>query len=51
MLFTLSTSVEKGQRIRTTSGWRKIKSVSDEGALIKEGLVPFGSTIFGWKAK
>lgn len=50
MRFTLGKNVEAGQRIRTTFGWRKIKSISDDGALVKEGLIPFGATIWGWKA-
>lgn len=51
MTLTLGKNIEAGQRIRTTLGWRKIKSVSDKGALVKEGLIPFGAKIWGWKSK
>ncbi|MGR3179863.1 MAG: hypothetical protein ACUZ8E_17625 [Candidatus Anammoxibacter sp.] len=48
---TLSKNIEKGQRIKIASGWRKIKAVTNVGAVVNGGLVPFGSTILGWKAK
>ena len=51
MLFTLSSSVVKGNKINTTFGWRVVKEVTDEGAIIKEGLIKFGTRISGWKKK
>ena len=51
MTFKLGKNIMVGQRIKTQFGWRKIKSVSSEGALVKEGLVTFGSNILGWKLK
>lgn len=51
MSFTLGKNIKAGHRIRTTVGWRKIKSVTSDGAIVKEGLIPFGSTIWGWKAE
>jgi len=49
MTFTLGTNIEAGQKIKTALGWRKVKSVSDEGAIVKEGLIKFGATVYGWK--
>ncbi len=49
MTFNLSTSILVGNKIKTTNGWRKVKKVTDEGALVKEGIIKFGETIFGWK--
>jgi len=51
MTFTLSNSIKKGQSIKTPNGWRKVKEVSSEGAIVKEGLIKFGDTVYGWKAK
>lgn len=45
MLFTLSESVVKGNKINTTYGWRVVKEVTDEG------LIKFGDHISGWKKK
>jgi hypothetical protein len=50
MTYTLSKNIQVGQRIKTAKGWRKINAVVGEGAMVKEGIVPFGSTIYGWKA-
>ena len=50
MTFTLSKTIQTGQRIKTTKGWRKVKEVTDTGAVVKDGLVKFGDTVFGWKA-
>ena len=51
MRFTLGTNVQAGQKIKTEKGWRKIKSVNGSGAVVKEGLIEFGSIIYGWKLK
>ena len=51
MNMVLGTNIEAGQKIRTAWGWRKIQSVTSEGAVVKEGLVKFGEPVFGWKAK
>ena len=51
MKFVLSENVKVGQKIKTGKGWRKIKEVNKSGAMVKEGLIQFGSLIFGWKAK
>lgn len=51
MRMTLGKNVLAGQRIKTRWGWRKIKEVTDEGAVVKEGVVKFGAPVFGWKAR
>jgi hypothetical protein len=51
MTFTLGNNIQAGQKIKTSNGWRKVKYVTDNGAQIKEGIIPFGATIYGWKAK
>lgn len=51
MTFTLSKSIKVGQKIKTDSGWRKVKEVTDDGVIVKEGLIKFGSRVFGWKAE
>ena len=51
MNFTLSTTVKAGQKIKTANGWRKVKEITDDGAVVKEGLIRFGDTVYGWKAQ
>lgn len=50
MRFTLGKNIKVGQQIKTSRGWRKIKDVTDEGVIVKEGLIYFGNTVFGWKS-
>jgi len=49
MIFKLGTNIKAGQQIKTASGWRKILSVTDEGAETKDGLIKFGEIVYGWK--
>ena len=49
MTFTLGTNIKAGQQIKTAKGWRKVLSVTDEGAETKDGTVKFGETVYGWK--
>lgn len=49
MQFKLGNNVKSGQKIKTANGWRKIKQVNSDGAIVKEGLVKFGDIILGWK--
>ena len=51
MTFKLSTTIKVGHKIRTTAGWRTVKAVTDEGAVVKEGVIKFGDTVLGWKSK
>lgn len=51
MKMTLSKNIQKGQRIRTTHGWRKVRETTNNGVLVKEGIINFGSEIYGWKGK
>lgn len=51
MKMVLGKNVLAGQKIKTLFGWRKIKEVTDEGAVVKEGVVKFGAPVFGWKAR
>ncbi len=51
MTFKLGKNIKQGQKIKTAFGWRKVKSVSDTGATVKEGEVKFGETVYGWKHK
>jgi len=48
---TAFTNVKVGQKIKTGRGWRKVLEVSDIGATVKEGIILFGSTVYGWKNK
>jgi len=50
MTFKLGKNIKKGQKIKTNKGWRKVEEVTEDGALVKEGVIFFGNTIFGWKA-
>ncbi len=51
MTFKLGTNIEAGQKIKTRFGWRKVLSVTETGAMVKEGLIEFGETVYGWKRK
>lgn len=51
MTFKLGTNIQEGHKIKTQWGWRKVLGVTDEGAKVKEGIVKFGETVFGWKAR
>jgi len=51
MTFKLGKNIQIGQKIKTSLGWRKIKNVTSDGAVVKEGLIKFGSTVYGWKAQ
>ena len=51
MTFKLSSTVVAGQQIKTEYGWRKVIAVTTEGAQVKEGIVKFGDTVYGWKIK
>lgn len=49
MYFTLNDTIKIGQKIKTINGWRKIKEVTEEGAIVKEGVIKFGQIVYGWK--
>lgn len=49
MNFKLGTNIQVGHKIRTAAGWRKILSVTTEGAMTSDGLVKFGTIVHGWK--
>jgi len=51
MQFKLSKSIQVGQKIQTADGWFKVLKVTDKGVEIKTGVVPFNTTIYGWKLK
>ncbi len=51
MTFKLSTGIKVGHKIKTINGWRKVREVTDEGALVREGIIKFGETVCGWKAR
>ena len=50
MTFKLGENIKVGHKIKTLNGWRKVKDVTDKGAIVKEGLIEFGSTVFGFKS-
>jgi hypothetical protein len=50
MNFKLGTTIKIGHQIKTYKGWRKVLSVTDEGAITTDGLVKFGTMVYGWKA-
>ena len=50
MDLVLGENILVGQKIKTALGWRKVKQVTDEGAVVKEGVVKFGAPVFGWKS-
>ncbi len=51
MNLKLGTNIEVNQKIKTENGWRKVLEVTEEGAKVKEGIVKFGETVYGWKNK
>lgn len=51
MNYTLSKNIKAGQKIKTKNGWRKVKEVTSDGVIVKEGLISFGDAIYGWKIK
>ena len=51
MDYRLSNQVKVGQKIKTSNGWRRITSLTNEGVYVREGFVKFGDTIYGWKLK
>ena len=51
MTFKLSSSVQVGNKIKTNSGWRKVKSVLIDRVTLSDGFVMFGETIYGFKNK
>lgn len=51
MDFKLGNTIKADQKIKTIAGWRKIVSVKKDGVIVKEGLIKFGETIYGWKVK
>lgn len=51
MIFKLGTNIQAGQKIMTKDGWRKVLDVTEEGAKVKEGVIKFGETVYGWKYK
>ena len=50
MIFKLSKSIQKGQKIKTNRGWRKVLETSNDGAIVKEGLIKYGDTVYGWRS-
>lgn len=50
MTFTLSNNIKVGQKIKTINGWRKVKDIIDSGVVVKEGIIEFGSIVYGWKS-
>ena len=50
MTFKLGTNIKAGQKIKTKAGWRKVEEVTEDGAIVKEGIVLFGATVYGWKS-
>jgi hypothetical protein len=51
MNYKLGSTVQTGEKIKTSKGWRKIISVLETGVTIKGDFISFGETIYGWKAK
>ena len=51
MAFKLGKNIQVGQKIKTKTGWRKVLEVNGKGVIIKEGLIEFGQTVYGWKVK
>lgn len=51
MTYKLGKNVEVGQKIKTANGWRKIKAISDDGAMVSDEFVKFGNVVYGWKIK
>ena len=50
MTMVLGKNILVGMRIKTRHGWRKVKQVTDDGVVVKEGVVKFGTPVFGWKS-
>jgi hypothetical protein len=50
MVFKLGSAIKVGHQIKTEQGWRKVLSVTEEGVTTKDGLIKFGTTVYGWKA-
>jgi len=50
MIFKLGRNIKEGQKIKTRNGWRKVRVVYWKGVIIKEGLIKFGETIYGWRS-
>ena len=51
IFFKLSRTIKTGHQIKTLKGWRKVQSVTEAGAMVQEGLILFGDTVYGWKAR
>ena len=51
MTFKLGKNIRVGQKIKTGTGWRKIKEVVENGAITKDGFINFGAIVYGWKLK
>lgn len=50
LMMSLGRNILVGQKIKTSLGWRIVKQVTDEGVVVKEGVVKFGTPVFGWKS-
>lgn len=51
MIFKLGKNIQVGHKIKTSHGWRKVLSISDKGAQVKEGDIKYGDTVYGWRLK
>jgi hypothetical protein len=51
MAYKLGENIKAGNKIKTENGWRKVKKVVPGGVWVSEGVIKFGSVIYGWKAK
>ena len=51
MTFKLGINIKPGHKIKTENGWRTVLQVTKNGAIVKEGLIEFGKTVYGWKNK
>lgn len=51
MTFKLGKNIQVGQKVKTLQGWRKVLEVTEGGVVVKEGLIAFGQTIYGWRIK
>ncbi len=51
MSFVLGKNIQVGQKIKTQKGWRKVREVTEKGARVTEGIIEFGSVVYGWKIK
>ncbi len=50
MTYKLGKNIQVGQKIKTNAGWRKVLKVTEDGAVVKEGLIEFRQTVYGWKS-